>query len=313
MATVLAFPRPPVADSQLSINLFTDYLRRERGASENTVSSYLLDLEKFDAWLSPRGLSLEQVHRSDIREYLAARMAEGVSPRSARRVLSCMRTFYRLLLDDERIRVNPTIGIPLPKVWKALPRFLEFSEVETMVRWRELQKDSLALRDKAILLTLFASGLRESELINLKLSDVDLDAGFLRVWNGKGGKDGIAPLSPPAVESLKAYLQTERPKLDSKGESLFLFLTGAKNSKGAKLTRQALFKRVREIGRSALGRDVGIHEFRHGCATALVKGGADIRDVQAVLRHSDINTSQIYTHTDITYLKGIYDKSHPRG
>ena len=309
MGLVLAFPQAAIQRSS-DISLFTEFLRRERGAAKNTVDSYLLDLGKFQAWLSPRGKSLEQVERTDIREYLAALMAEGLSPQSARRKLSTFRTFYRLLLDDERITVNPVLGIPMPKVWKALPKFLELAELEKMVRWREAQKDYLALRDKAILLTLFASGLRVSELVNLTVADVDLDAGYLKVWNGKGGKDGIAPLSPPAIEAVKAYIQTDRPKLDRNGESPYLFLAG--RLRGSKLTRQSLFLRVRRIGRDALGRDVGIHEFRHGCATALIKGGADIRDIQAVLRHSDINTTQIYTHTDITYLRGIYDKCHPR-
>jgi integrase/recombinase XerD len=152
--------------------------------------------------------------------------------------------------------------------------------------------------------------LRESELVNLKLADLDLDAGIVKVWDGKGGKDGIAPLSPPAIEALNVYLETCRPKLDCKGGSPYVFLTGRKH--GALLTRQALFCRIRNIARKAIGRDVHPHEFRHGCATALVKGGADIRDVQVVLRHSGIDTTQIYTHTDITYLRGIYDKSHPR-
>jgi site-specific recombinase XerD len=291
---------------QDSLKLFSEYLRREKGASQNTVESYLSDLQQFEGWLARSGKTFEQAERIDIREYLAARMADGLSARSAARKLSTLRGLYRLLLDEERIRTNPTKGVPLPKTWKALPHFLELSDLETMLRWTESQRDALAIRDKAILLTLFASGLRESELINLKLADLDLEAGIVRVWNGKGGKDGLAPLSPPAIEALKAYLQKRN------SETPYVFVTGGKNWKGSKLTRQALFYRIRDIARKSLGRDVGVHEFRHGCATALVKGGADIRDVQAVLRHSGIDTTQIYCHTDITYLRGIYDKSHPR-
>ena len=237
-------------------------------------------------------------------------MAEGLTARSAARKLSTLRAFCRLLLDEERIDINPTNGVPIPKVGKALPHFLELSELEKMVQWTEKQKDALAVRDKAILLVLFASGLRESELINLKLGDLDLDAGIVKVWNGKGGKDGIAPLSPPAIEALSVYLQVLRPKLDCNGGSPYVFLAGRRH--GDQLTRMALFKRIRDIGRNAIGRAASPHQLRHGCATALVKGGADIRDVQAVLRHSDIDTSAIYTHVDITYLRGIYGKSHPR-
>jgi integrase/recombinase XerD len=303
-------PDPPGPDS---VALFSDYLRRERGAAESTVENYLRDLEKFQAWLTSRGQALEQVHRRDIQEYLAARMAEGLSPQSARRTLSALRAFYCLLLDDERVRTNPTTCVPLPKAWKALPKFLEFKELEQMVRWVDRQKDPLAVRDKAILLTLFASGLRESELVSLRLADLDLEAGFVKVWNGKGGKDGIAPLSPPAADALGTYLQTLRPKLVGEQKCDCVFLTGRHFGHGSKLTRQALFYRIRDISRASIGRDVHPHEFRHGCATALVRGGADIRDVQAVLRHSDINTTQIYTHVDITYLRGCYAKSHPRG
>jgi integrase/recombinase XerD len=297
---------PASEPSRTALELFTAYLRQERAASENTISSYLSDLEQFQSWLNLSGKAFEHADRKDIREYLAAKMADGLSPRSAARKLSTLRCLYRLLLDEGRIQTNPTRGVPIPKAWKSLPHFLELSELDTMVRWRESQKDALAVRDKAILLTLFASGLRESELVNLKLSDLDLDAGIVKVWNGKGGRDGIAPLSPPAVEALAIYLQNR------KGESPYLFLTGGKSRRGSKLTRQALFYRIRDIARRAIGRDVHPHEFRHGCATALVKGGADIRDVQSVLRHAGIDTTQIYSHTDITYLRGIYDKSHPR-
>lgn len=305
--------RPAVRRSNIAaeftpaITLFTSYLRRERAASENTVSNYLLDLEQWQSWLYVANKTFEQASRRDVQEWLAAKMAEGLSPRSAARKLSTLRTFYRLLLDEERIQTLPTNGVPIPKTWKRLPRFLELHELEEMVRWTEKQKGPTAVRDKAILLTLFASGLRESELINLRLADLDLDIGVIKVWNGKGGKDGIAPLSPPAIESLTAYLQVR-----AKVESPYVFLTDSKACRGSKMSRIALFYRVRKIARLSIGRDVHPHEFRHGCATALVKGGADIRDVQAVLRHSDINTSQIYTHTDLTYLRGIYDRSHPR-
>jgi site-specific recombinase XerD len=302
----------PAPESTPAITLFTSYLRRERAACENTVESYLLDLEQFQTFLYVANKTFEQASRRDVREWLAAKMGEGLSPRAAARKLSTLRTFYRLLLDEERIQTLPTNGVPIPKIWKKLPTFIELSELEAMVRWTEKQKGPTAIRDKAILLVLFASGLRVAELVNLKLADVDLDAGIVRVWAGKGGKDGIAPLSPLAIEALTVYLQTLRPELDrTRSPHVFLPLPG-KNKPMPKMTRQGVFHRVRNIARKAIGRDVHPHEFRHGCGTALIKGGADIRDVQAVLRHSDIDTTQIYNHCDITYLRGVYDKCHPR-
>ena len=181
-----------------AITLFTAYLRREKAASESTVSSYLLDLEQFQSWLYVSNKTFEQATRRDVQEWLVAKMGEGLAPRSAARKLSTLRSFYRLLLDEERVDVNPTNGVPIPKSGKALPHFLELSELEKIVQWTEKQTHPLYVRDRAILLVLFASGLRESELVNLKLADLDLDVGIVKVWDGKGGKDGIAPLSPPA-------------------------------------------------------------------------------------------------------------------
>ena len=289
---------------------FNSYLRRERRAAENTVCSYELDLKKLEAWLRPHGIPIEQAQRADIQAFLAEQLANGLNARSARRELACLRSFYRLLLDDEIIARNPTRGIPVPKIEKRLPKFLDVADVERMARCAEKSRGLriYPLRDKAIVLTLFASGLRESELIKLKLSDVNLQGSFVKVWEGKGCKDGIAPLSTEAVSALNAYLETERPMLEAGRGSSYLFLSRLHGP----MTRQALFQRIRAIGRKALRRNIGVHQFRHGCGTALIKGGADIRDVQAVLRHSDIGSTQIYVHTDLTYLRGIYDKCHPR-
>jgi integrase/recombinase XerD len=240
-------------------------------------------------------------------------MNEGLSTRSAQRKLATLRAFYRLLQDDETIEINPTSGVPLPKIVRGLPKYLSLAEISRVVRWVETSEDiygrRFPLRDRAIVLTLFASGLRASELISLKLADIDLEVGVIKVWDGKGGKDGIVPLSPPAIEALVAYIRDIRPKHDPEQTSPYVFLS---YYHGGPMSRQGLFYRLRNIGRAALGKDVSPHQFRHACATALLKGGADIRDVQAILRHSCIDTTEIYSHVDITYLRGIHAQSHPR-
>lgn len=299
----------------LALLLFTNYLRLEKRASENTVTNYLSDVRQFEQWLESKdqcAKRLELATREDVQAYVVDRMAKGMSARSARRKLTVLRTFYRLLLDEDLITEIPTRGVPSPKIQKTLPRFLSPEDIDRVVRWVETTQDEhyrrCPLRDKAIVLTLFASGLRASELINLKLTDLDLENGSIKVWNGKGGKDGIVPLSPPAVEALKTYIREARPTHDPE-LCPYVFLTF---HHGGPISRQGLFARLREIARKALGRDVSPHQFRHACATALLKGGADVRDVQAVLRHSDIDTTQVYLHVDVTYLRGVYERSHPR-
>jgi integrase/recombinase XerD len=285
---------------------FEAYLRAERGASENTVSNYLLDVRRFEDWLG--GRPVEKVMQAHIQAYLRHLMEDGLSPRSTRRALATLRTLYAFLIDDEVITVNPARQVDAPKVPRALPKTLSEQDVSKMIRWAgsRKRKDPLALRDKAILITFYASGLRESELANLKLSDLDLESGFVKVWNGKGGKDGIAPLSPPAVETLKRYLSKLRPKLAKDSPHVFL------GRWGESLTRQRIWQIVSAVAREAIGKHVSPHMLRHTVATALIKGGADLRDVQTILRHSDINTTQIYVHTDISYLRRFYETSHPR-
>lgn len=161
--------------------------------------------------------------------YIGDRMAKGLSANSAQRKISVLRAFYRLLLDEELIDDNPMRGVPLPKAQQTLPKFLSSEEVDRVVCWMDTAKDEkgrlFPLRDRAMMLTLFASGLRASELIHLKLADLDLENGFIKVWNGKGGKDGIVPLSPPAIEALTIYIQDVRPKHDPQGQSPFVFLS----------------------------------------------------------------------------------------
>jgi integrase/recombinase XerD len=282
---------------------FVGYLRAERGAGENTVDSYGTDVRKFAEWL---GRPLTSVRRTDLQKYLSDSLNAGTNPCSAARRLSCLRHFYRFLVDEDEIQIDPTRNLPAPKRWKKVPKSLSLADLEKMVA--SLGTSWLALRDRAMLLTFFDSGLRVSELADLKMCDLDLEGGAAKVWNGKGGKDGIVPLSPPAIAALRDYLETVRPKLADHGISACVFLTRL----GGPLTRQQVYNRVRDVARSALGKLISPHFLRHGFATALVEGGADIRDVQVLMRHSSIDTTAIYVHTDLKYLRRIYYASHPR-
>lgn len=282
---------------------FVAYLRSEKGASENTIANYETDIRKFAEWFAK---PLTKVNRKDVQQYIHDLLAKGATARTAARRLASLRQFYRLLLDDGEVTIEPTRNLPVPKQWKTVPRALSQADFEKMVG--SLGNSWLDVRDRAVLHTFYASGLRESELANLKLPDLDLDSGVAKVWGGKGEKDGIVPLNPPAIAALKEYLETVRPKLLRKPLP-FVFLSRL----GRPVSRMDLYNRVREIGQAALGKHVSPHYLRHGFATALIEGGADVRDVQALMRHSSVDTTAIYIHIDLAYLRRIYYASHPRG
>lgn len=284
---------------------FLSYLHTECGAGGNTVASYENDLRKFTAWLLPKPLN--QAQRTDVSQFISAALTEGLSGRSAARRLASLRHFYRFLVDEEEISSEPTRNLPVPKTWKTVPKALSLTDLEKMVT--SLGTSWIDIRDKAILLTFFASGLRASELAALKVQNLDLEAGAAKVWDGKGGKDGLVPLSQLAVAALKAYLEIARPQLERGENSPFLFLG---KRWGKPLTRQQVYYRVRDIAKAAVGKKISPHFLRHGFATVLVEGGADIRDVQVLMRHSDVDTTAIYVHTDLKYLRRIYYASHPR-
>ncbi len=282
---------------------FVAYLRHERGATVNTIASYENDIRKFAEWA---GKPLPQAGRLDLQRFLSDSITDGKSGQTVGRRLASLRQFYRFLIDEEEITKDPTRNLPAPKQWKTVPKALSQVDLEAMVN--SLGNSRLEIRDRAIMLTFFASGLRESELADLKLQDLDLDAGIAKVWAGKGNKDGIVPLSPPAVTALREYLASVRPGFAARSSSSFLFL----GRWGRQLTRQQVYNRVRNTARAALGKDISPHFLRHGFATALVEGGADIRDIQVLMRHSSVDTTAIYIHIDLTYLRRIYYASHPR-
>lgn len=213
---------------------------------------------------------------------------------------------FLLVCTEEEIQSDPTRNLPLPKNWKTVPKPLSLTDLDKMVS--SLGTAWLDVRDKAMLLTFFASGLRESELAGLKVRDLNLEDGAAKVWDGKGGTDGIIPLSPPAIAVLKEYLENVRPKLADGLDTPYVFV----GRRGKPLSRQQIYYRVRDIARAALGKHISPHFLRHGFATALVEGGADIRDVQVLMRHASVDTTAIYVHTDLNYLRRICYASHPR-
>jgi integrase/recombinase XerD len=282
---------------------FIGYLRAERGAAANTVASYEIDLQKFAEWLEK---PIATVKRTDLQRYISDLLGTGVSSRTTSRRLSCLRTFYQFLIDEGEVQTDPTRNLPVPKTWRTVPKSLSLADLEKMIA--SLGASWLDVRDKAMLLTFFASGLRASELADLKMCDLNLEGGAAKIWNGKGRKDGIVPLGPPAIAALKLYFGTVRPKFGGVANSAYVFLS----RRGQRLTRQQIYYRVRDIAQAALGKRVGAHQLRHGFGTALVEGGADIRDVQVLMRHSSVDTTAIYVHTDLKYLRRIYYASHPR-
>jgi integrase/recombinase XerD len=285
---------------------FAAYLRMERGLADNTVTSYLSDLDQFSDCLK---VPLEKAKRDNVQKFLAETLKCGTDAHSVTRKTFALRRFYCFLLDEGTIKKDPTLGIQLPKREKKVQYAVSQAEVEAMVA--SLGASPLDLRDRAILLLLFGSGLRASELINLKLPDVDLETGIVQIWCGKGAKDGIVPLSAVSISALREYLEKSRPQLDPDGECPYLFVGAGHSNHGQQFTRQALYCRIANISKRVLGKPVSPHRFRAGCATALLEGGSDIRDTQRIMRHALIDTTQLYLSISMTFLRTNYYKFHP--
>ena len=289
---------------------FTLYMRSERVARDNTIENYSRDLRKFGEWLSR---PLTDAARSDLQRYSSFTIASGKSGSTAARHLCCFRTFYHFLMDEGVIATDPTMNVRSPKSWKKIPEAKSAFDVDKIVA--SLGDSVLDIRDKAMLLLFFGSGLRADELAALKVQDVDLENGIVKIWGGKGGKDARLPLSYFSIKAIEHYLREARPKLaefavKSRGyvATPYLFLG---RRCGSRMTRQQVYYRIRDIGKAILGENISPINLRHGYATALIEGGADLRDVQVLMRHAYISTTERYIHTDINYIRGFYAK-HPR-
>jgi integrase/recombinase XerD len=296
---------------------FESYLSVEKGLRPLTCEAYLSDLRVFAEFLEGRNHVLLTATEADVSALLEHLRNHGIDSRSAARKLSCLRGFYKWLLLDRRIGHDPTVNIESPKAWKVLPKSLAEPEVAEMLERAALdashpQAKATALRDRAILELLYASGLRVSEVTNLATSDLALDAGRVLV-RGKGDKERIVPLGRTAMHALEEYLREGRPHLEristtrktkpNRADRARLFLS----LRGMPLTRQWVWHLVKRMNRST-----SPHGLRHSCATHMVEHGADLRTVQMMLGHADISTTQVYTHVALGRLKAVHRKHHPR-
>jgi integrase/recombinase XerD len=285
-----------------ALEAFLDTLAVEKGLSSNTISAYGRDVRDHLAFLKARNVeSLEAVDESHLIVYLGRLRRAGAAPSTVARRLSAIRSFYRHLARESRIRSDPSAGVPNTKLRRHLPSVLSIEEVECLIK----QPDTntlRGLRDRAMLELVYASGLRVSELVGLKRGDISLELGLVRCV-GKGSKERIAPVGRPALEAVRAYLA------ERKDASPFLFL----GNKGRPLTRVSFWRIVQRYARQAGIRSrISPHTFRHSFATHMLDGGADLRAIQELLGHANIATTQIYTHISTDRLREVYQACHPR-
>ncbi len=287
---------------------FIDYLSVERGLAANTLDSYSRDLKHFTKFLEKGSASSwDTVSRHTIAAYLAHLKKEGKAPATIARRLAALKSFYQFLVRERYIQRDPTLNLQSPKMEKKLPQVLTVKEVERLLGQPDTRTPA-GKRDKAMLELLYATGIRVSELVSLNMRDINVDLGYVRCY-GKGSKERIVPMGSMAVRSLRDYIKEGRPELlRNEGEqSLFL------NHHGKRLTRQGFWKIVKKYAREArIRKPITPHTLRHSFATHLLENGADLRSVQEMLGHSDISTTQIYTHLTRGRLREIYAKAHPR-
>ena len=294
-------------DTQL-LDQFLDGIWLESGLSANTLAAYRTDLLAFQIWLAKKGLTLEQVTRADLLAYLAANVRSGLSPRSSARHLSTLRRFYRYLLIQGRTQADPTADVRSPVIGRPLPKNISEQGVEKLLSTPP-RDTALGSRDRAMLETMYASGLRVSELVGLTLNELDLTTGLVRVV-GKGGRERIVPLGEEASESLREYLGQARSDLLKAQLTDAVFVT----RRGGPMTRQAFWQLIKRYAQQAgIGAEFSPHSLRHAFATHLLNHGADLRSVQMLLGHTDLSTTQIYTHVARARLQSLHGAHHPRG
>ena len=296
------------ADLDAALDGFLIHLRTERRLSPNTVDAYGFDLRRFGAFVGARGVALERFDRGDFLAFLGSLRGAGLSARSSARSVSSVRSFFRYLVREGILPESPVSEVRAPRIGRPLPRYLTVSEVVSLLSAPDRATPE-GLRDRAILALMYASGLRASETVTMRLENVETNAGFLRIL-GKGGKERVVPVAGAALDALREYLESGRPRFagPKAGNALFL------SRRGRPITRQTLWNRVVFWAKAAgISRAVTPHTLRHSFAGHLLAGGADLRAVQAMLGHADIATTQIYTHVTPERLRETHRRHHPRG
>ena len=296
-----------LSNSEILIDNFIDVLWLEKGLSKNTLSAYRHDISSFSDWY--KGVSLLEVQRVDLLDYLSQRLKDGYSSRSTARSLSSLRAFYSHITVKHNLKENPTSRVDSPKLGRSLPKTLSEDEVEKLISSPDIE-DHIGLRDRAMLELIYACGLRVSELISLDMLNLNLRQGVIRVI-GKGEKERLVPMGEEALDWVQRYINKGRPYLlkeDNKVSELFL------SKRGKSMTRQTFWYRIKEYANKAsINKDLSPHTLRHAFATHLINHGADLRTVQLLLGHSSLSTTQIYTEVARNRMKELHNEHHPRG
>jgi integrase/recombinase XerD len=289
------------------VQLFLDFARVEKGLARNSIESYHRDLIEFSRFVHKLGKSSGEITREDLRNFLKLLYERNLAPRSAARILVSIRGFFAFLVREGRVEHDPTSEIEAPKLDQSLPKTLSADEVEQLLAQPDTSTP-LGLRDKALLELLYATGMRVSELIHVRLADIDKEMGIVRCL-GKGNKERLIPVGKSAIRAVEAYMAQSRAALVGKKTSPWLFV----NRWGAVLSRVGSWKIISAYGRKAkIPTKLTPHLLRHSFATHLLERGADLRSIQLMLGHSDISTTQIYTHVMKERLKQVYQSHHPR-
>jgi len=285
-------------------DLFLTYLSVEKGLSRNTVNAYATDLKKYLQFLKKNSRDAQTARKEDIIDFLELLRSGTYAIPTVCRYISSIKAFYKFLLIENRIPEDPTENLQMPRKWERVPKALTIADVKSLLAAKF--NAGTALRDSSMLELLYSSGLRVSELVNIKLGDIHAEAGFIRVI-GKGSKERIVPVNGRALGRIKRFISEERPVILKKRESLYLFVTRT----GRPMTRQRFWQMLKAVGKQA-GIELSPHTIRHCFATHLLEGGADLRSVQKMLGHADISTTQIYTKVTTDRIKKVFKTYHPR-
>jgi integrase/recombinase XerD len=291
-----------------SVTRFLDAVWMERGLASNTLAAYRADLTALSRWLAERDLQITRTTRAELLAFIAFRVDAGARPRSTARQLSSFRRFFRYLVREGVLRDDPTAQIAMPKIGRSLPKSLSEEEVESLLNAPAIA-DPLGHRDRTMLEVLYATGLRVSELVNLKYSQINTNQGVIRII-GKGNRERLIPLGEEAVRWLTEFVKGPRNEILLDRTTDYLFPT----RRGDRMTRQAFWHIIKRYARKAqIDKELSPHTMRHAFATHLLNHGADLRVVQMLLGHSDLSTTQIYTHVARERMKELHERHHPRG